>query len=151
MEIVSHIELIQDPFPKGTVGGKVPETLKGHPGPLNFFQTWPQYRIESDSRASGSLKSHIYSSLFIPCRSTLSQGTPRLKGSRNVQSIKHYLRGTGERSRSGREMQWKGVFTMPKHDGLFANKYEGLGLPSFSSLRLWWIRHTGSFFCRVSG
>lgn len=26
MEIASHIELIQDPFPKGTVGGKVSET-----------------------------------------------------------------------------------------------------------------------------
>lgn len=36
MEIASHIELTQDPLPKGTVGGKVPETRKDHLGPLNF-------------------------------------------------------------------------------------------------------------------
>lgn len=34
---------------------------------------------------------------------------------------------------------------MPKCDGLFASKEEGLGLPSFSILGLWWIRPTGSF------
>lgn len=150
MEIASHIELTQDPFPKGTPGVKAPETPKGHPG-LNFFQSWPQYSIESVSRAPGPLKSWIYSSLSTPCRSTLSQGSSKMKCSRNFQSIKHYLHGAGERSRNAGGDAVKGVFTMPKHDGLFANKGESLGLPSVSRLRLWWIRPTGSFFCRVSG
>lgn len=38
----------------------------------------------------------------------------------------------------------KGNFTMSKHDGLFANKGEGLGLPSSSNLRLWRVRPAGS-------
>lgn len=34
-------------------------------------------------------------------------------------------------------------FTKPKHNGLFANY--GLGLPSSSNLRLWWITPTDWF------
>lgn len=37
----------------------------------------------------------------------------------------------------------KGNFTMPKCDGLFANKGGGLGTPSASDLRVWWIRSIG--------
>lgn len=38
----------------------------------------------------------------------------------------------------------KESFTTPKRDGFFANKGEGLGLPSSSNLRLWQIRPTDS-------
>lgn len=145
MEIVSHIELTR-PISKRDYRWKSSWNAKGSSRASQApFQSWPQYRIESVSRAPGSLKSHIYSSLFIPCRSTLSQETSKMKGSRNTQSIKQCLCGTGERSRNAGEMQWKGAFTMPKQDGLFANKGEGLDLPSFSSLSLWWIRPTGFF------
>lgn len=121
MEIASHIELTQDPFPKGTPGVKAPETPKGHPG-LNFFQSWPQYSIESVSRAPGPLKSWIYSSLSTPCRSTLSQGSSKMKCSRNFQSIKHYLHGAGERSRNAGGDAVKGVFTMPNMMGSLQTK-----------------------------
>lgn len=98
IEISSHIELIQDPFPERAVGEKGLETSEVWSRASQLpFQSSPWCRIESDSKAFESLKSCISLSLFVPCRSILSQETAKMKRSRDVKSIKHCLHGTGGR------------------------------------------------------
>lgn len=144
------MQLIQDPFPKQAAGEKGPATSEVSSRASQLpFPSRPWYITESDSKAFETLKSHIYSSLFVPCRSILSQETVEMKSSRNVKSIKQRLCGTRGRrgSRGGwcseGEREQQRSFT-PKSDGLFANKGEGLGLLSSSDFRLQWIRPTSS-------
>lgn len=148
MEIASHTEPIQDPFPKGTVGGKLPETPKGHSGPLKFLSS---PGLDTGLRQSLEPLDLWKATSTHPCSCLVEAPCPKKPLRWNIaETSKHKALFTwhwGKKQEWG-EMQWKGVFTMPKHNGLFANKGEGLGLPSLSSLRLWWIRPTGSFFFR---